>query len=733
MALTVTPTDEMKTLKVGEKIYEIVDDEARTDLNTVKTDIMQLASFKTPIALQSGLIYTGYTIGNSVNTTVVTSNPNFRCALVDCAEDDTFEIKVTGGSSPRGWGFIDSESKLLSFAEYGAVDATITAPTGAVKLIVNDNSGTGTAYRLTPDGRVDVLEAEVADLKEEIDKASIDMVVGNNIYDSSKNTYGKMFYESNNNVIWYENQYTSEYTSFIVPVESGYITFSSDNAYTTLSRYYFTTSDTLPAPFISSATPSQDVRNGYTVQVPDGATFMCCSFHNLTKNTNMMVNKGQIALPYEPYSMGYYVNGEKIQMESSIDVEYIKAPSEYNLVVGDTFQLFYKGIINAVHPENYDVVINCSKGKAFERFYEITPSTAETLSMTISLYGLNHELLESKLVSLNIHEKASSPSAVKNVLCVGNSLTVNGEWVKEVHRRLTQTGGTPEGDGLNNINFIGTKVSNGVHYEGYGGWTFRSYNTENVSENSKVITCSHDKTQDDQHSIYKASNNSTWKLETIENGQIKILNVSGSPSTFPSTGSLTWVSGGTNHNDIVYTASANSAGNPFWDSATGKVDFATYASNLGASSIDYVYVLLGWNSAGTREADYKAMAQTFIDNVHASFPNAEIVLIGLEIPARNGLANNYGATGIYSQYFALMQYVFSLDKWYADLASDNANVSSINLSGQFDTEYNMQTATRQVNTRNSATETYQSNGVHPANSGYMQIADAVYRDITAKL
>lgn len=44
MALTVTPTDEMKTLKVGEKIYEIVDDEARTDLNEVKADFSQLDS-----------------------------------------------------------------------------------------------------------------------------------------------------------------------------------------------------------------------------------------------------------------------------------------------------------------------------------------------------------------------------------------------------------------------------------------------------------------------------------------------------------------------------------------------------------------------------------------------------------------------------------------------------------------------------------------------------------------
>lgn len=725
---TLTQSDKPADAKVvGDELSDLKD-----DLTDAKANLEQLMSIETTIQFSdigSNCIALNMAVGQTVSLTPYqSSNNTWRYAIVPCNAGQKIELNIVGGSIPRAYGFIDENNILLAVADYGAFKDTVIAPENTSKLVLNDNSN-GTAYFITSEGRVDALEKEVAELKTE----SIEIIVGNNIYDSSKNTYGKMFYESNNNVVWYENQHTSVYTSFIVPVESGYITFSSDEDYTTLSRYYFTTSDTLPAPFISSATTSQNIGNGYTVQVPDGATFMCCSFHNLSENTHMMVNKGQTALPYEPYSIGYYVNNEKIQMESSIDAEYVKAPSEYNLVVGDTFQLFYKGIINAVHPEIYDVVVSCAKGKAFERFYEITPSVAETLTMTISLYGLSHELLESKIITLNIHEKASSPSAVKNILCVGNSLTVDGEWVKEVHRRLTQTDGTPEGDGLNNINFIGTKVSNGVHYEGYGGWTFRSYNTENVSENSKDITCSHDKTQDDQHSIYKASNNSTWKLETIENGQIKILNVSGSPSTFPSTGTLTWVSGGTNHNDIVYTASANSAGNPFWNSATNRVDFANYASSLGVSSIDYVYVLLGWNSAGTKEADYKAMAQTFIDNVHASFPNAEIVLIGLEIPARDGLANNYGAKGIYSQYFALMQYVFSLDKCYADLASDNTNVSSINLSGQFDTEYNMRTATRQVNTRNSATETYQSNGVHPANSGYMQIADAVYRDITAKL
>ena len=103
--------------------------------------------------------------------------------------------------------------------------------------------------------------------------------------------------------------------------------------------------------------------------------------------------------------------------------------------------------------------------------------------------------------------------------------------------------------------------------------------------------------------------------------------------------------------------------------------------------------------------------------------------MGLQIPAYDGLAVNYGATGVYADYYRLMQFVFNLNNWYLDLVDDNSNVYSMNLAGQFDTENNMPASTRQVNTRNATTERYQVNGVHPADSGYMQIADAFYRSM----
>lgn len=50
------------------------------------------------------------------------------------------------------------------------------------------------------------------------------------------------------------------------------------------------------------------------------------------------------------------------------------------------------------------------------------------------------------------------------------------------------------------------------------------------------------------------------------------------------------------------------------------------------------------------------------------------------------------------------------------------------LAPQFDSDNNMQAASTPVNTRNPATELRGTNGVHPAASGYNQIADACWRD-----
>lgn len=150
---------------------------------------------------------------------------------------------------------------------------------------------------------------------------------------------------------------------------------------------------------------------------------------------------------------------------------------------------------------------------------------------------------------------------------------------------------------------------------------------------------------------------------TADNASIKVIRTSGS-TALPANGALLWVSGGAHTGNIEFTAAEQAAGNPFWDENSGKVDFAKYAQRMGVPSIDYIYVLLGWNSAGETENSYKAEVRTFIGNVLAAYPQCQIVLMGLQVPARDGLGANYGATGIYCRYYDLMQHVWRLDRWY---------------------------------------------------------------------
>ena len=412
----------------------------------------------------------------------------------------------------------------------------------------------------------------------------------------------------------------------------------------------------------------------------------------------------------------------------------IRCPEQYDVIKNETFELFFKGIVNGFTDDYFLYADGNNKGNCFAKKYSIRPTSAGDIALNLNLYDNKNALDYSKSIKLVSHNAPSNPASMKTILCVGDSLTAPGIWVAEFKRRLTANNGTPTGFNLSNVQFIGSVEHDGANYEGYGGWRFSDYNSNDRAGNDKIITCTHDKTEaQDQHSIYQASNGSTWKLETIMTGSIKITLESGTASSFPSSGTLTWVSGGVNHSNIVYTATADAPANPFWNVAEGKVDFADYAERMSVSSIDYVYVLLGWNNYANTMTQYKPNVQTFIDNVHDSFQDAKIILMGLEVPARDGLGFNYTSNLKIANYMQMLNFVFDVDDLYQEISEENQNVYHLSIAGQFDTEHNMQTAEQAVNIRNSDTETVQSNGVHPAESGYLQIADAATRNFVALL
>ena len=73
---------------------------------------------------------------------------------------------------------------------------------------------------------------------------------------------------------------------------------------------------------------------------------------------------------------------------------------------------------------------------------------------------------------------------------------------------------------------------------------------------------------------------------------------------------------------------------------------------------------------------------------------------------------------------------------YQELANEDefkTYVEFINISAQVDSENNMASQEKNVNTRNNNKEMIGTNGVHPAMPGYMQIGDAVFRALVPEL
>lgn len=559
-------------------------------------------------------------------------------------------------------------------------------------------------------------------------------------------------YETLNENPYLENYCHSDY----IPVTGGekYV-FSAgcggyfDGAY--INFYSFSYFDA-EKEFISQETFA-DRSVAYVFDVPKNASYVIIVFssYDIFETQRLQFEKDETPTEYEEYIVdaetesGYYLPELKItteQIENLVlpETEYniLHLPEKYELVVGDTFELFYKGVMLCKDPYCYNIVVQCSIGKAWGRKFEVTPTTAGNYTLSITISDDTGNVLDEGSTILSVSNKMTSPSKTTNVLCIGDSLTVNGVWVDEVYRRLTKTNNrtqnndeAPAGDGLARIKFIGKRTTaNGAGYEANGGWRFSHYNDTSNSVNAYWITTTHNKTDGDQESVYEDSAGVKWQLETIVSGQLKFKKYAGEGS-LANTGTLTWVSGGVNHDAINYSAVSPEEGNPFV--YNGSVNFGAYCNDIGASGIDRCFILLGWNNAETPEAEYKADVKAFLDKLIAFNDKIKITLIGLQIPSLDGCANNYGASGIYANYRGLQEFVFNLDRLYADIASEYPNnVDTVNLSGQFDTEYNCIISVGiAVNARNPEKITMQYNGVHPSTYGYYQIADAVYRKFTA--
>ena len=412
----------------------------------------------------------------------------------------------------------------------------------------------------------------------------------------------------------------------------------------------------------------------------------------------------------------------------------------YDLVVGDKFELFYRGVIRSMNPYKYYINVTCSKGRPYPRYFTFTPSETEEgdYPLTVALYDDFGNKIEEASTVLHVVNPLP-PKRKINILCFGDSITFNGVWPYEGYRRFTKTGGEPAGLGFEDrLNLVGTCKKDEIGYEGYGGWQWRHFvKNEAVSTTSSVWVevDEHNLDENDQHSTWE-SENLQWILESIEDKKLKFKRGPGNYSCLPKVGSyFENVDGGIHKENINITKYYFEKGNPFHDEEIDGPNFKKYCKDNNFEDLDYIYILLTWNGQyvpyNKDFSHFEPFIKAILDRAKQDFPNIKVRLIGIHSPSVNGgIAANYGASGPYSDVFGEVTTAYNYNEYLENLCEKDEYKSYcryIDMKAQFDVEYNMPSADFKVNARSNITEKLGTNGVHPTMDGYLQIGDVFYR------
>ncbi len=421
-----------------------------------------------------------------------------------------------------------------------------------------------------------------------------------------------------------------------------------------------------------------------------------------------------------------------------MDNKKIFLSKKYYLVVGDCFQLFYRSVIKTFKLNDYYVIATCEKGYTYNRYFMYTPKENEVgeYELILRLYNDEEEIIDEAKTTLVVNN-IKKPNKKLNILCVGDSLTVNGVWPYVGYSKYNEV--YP-----NMLNFIGKMKKEEVGYEGYGGWQWATFASEyNKSQTSSVwVNCDHDKDDFDQHSTWE-NNGKLWILETIESGRLKFKRGEKNTSVNPEIiGNFKLVTECKHPSDIIPITYEYSEGNPFINKLTKQIDFNYYITENNFPKPDYVFFLLTWNGQAVPYNNdftvHDINSSIIFDALRKAFPDVKIGILGIQPPCPNGgITACYGAKGYYYDWYGETVTQLNYNEFLENKALNekyNNYMLYFDTKGQFDCEYNYYTKDENVNLRNSDyKERIGVNGIHPSMNGYLQIGDSFFRALVAMI
>lgn len=421
-----------------------------------------------------------------------------------------------------------------------------------------------------------------------------------------------------------------------------------------------------------------------------------------------------------------------VSLGDLVDVD-IVLPSRIFAVTGTETNLYWKDFIYSNFPiEGLSIDITCNKGAQHKDFYRVTPVDADAgaYDFTINVY-FDGTLLKSASSKLYISSANAANGVSRKVLCVGDSTTSPGTYIAIIN--------TDHGSDVFDLTFIGTQGTAPNNHEGYGGWAISSFATAGVAFYKFDVTDI--VTPPAILSIYTDGTNQFTVREiniTEGNGYFSAQRTAG--SGVPSgSGILTNVSG-EGDTTINFTSVETVPGNPFWDATNSKLDFAGYLADHGftMASGDWVIIHLGINDVFGYTDDDSVISsldgkminlRNIISNMRSAVSGLRVgICVTIPPSSQDGFAYNYTTGQTLYRYMRNLK--FLQQRYISEFDNDTDRATGnylIPWNAILDRVNNMQKTLHTVNARNTDDKvTMNTNGVHPAPSGYYQMGDQLW-------
>lgn len=388
-----------------------------------------------------------------------------------------------------------------------------------------------------------------------------------------------------------------------------------------------------------------------------------------------------------------------------------------------------------------------------------------------------------KNVVTNVWANPTNPIETKNVLILGDSYTAEKKWVDYFKTNHLDT--------LSNYNLIGSEINklkledknittnNGVSYSltkgmltlndtgdektalfqailpletslAVGTYKFNAiYN--NTGENSFALninfysdtsrinkvagfTIYADDTYDKEFEITNADAIVmvvTATKDRVFNNVLVRFEIPNGMNYIEATGGYTW----NNYVDNPKNLPSNFNINPFW--TNHKIDIKNYVERRAGTgaNLDYLICMLGINTRVNNAywtSKYEQNIETAIDSittlapqlfeaVHTAYPECKILICGYPLPPFIDGVNN----SKWELLFDRAEFLHRLNQTYTDFATQYDYVRFVHIASSVDSQKAFNVG--DVTISNATYQMITTDDIHPSDTGYRQIADAVWR------